>query len=211
MIRIVLADDHPVVLLGIKAVFAQTLGMEPVGEATSADALFSLLGRQSCDVLITDYSMPGGTRPDGLSMISELHEQYPDMKIVVLTRITSLAMIDPIFKAGALAVIEKGAAMKEVLAAVHTVALGRPYLSERLRSGSRQPTSTAAISANSRLSPKEIEVIRLFASGHSNNEIAFLLQVSPKTSSRQKRDAMKKLAARTDAELIWHAKEMGLI
>lgn len=211
MIRIVLADDHPVILLGVKAVFAQTLGMEPVGEAASPDALFDLLGRQPCDVLITDYAMPGTARADGLSMISELHEQYPAMKIVVLTRIASLSMVDPIFRAGALAVVEKGAAMKELLAAVHAVSLGRVYLSERLRDGPRQPTRISADTSNSRLSPKEIEVIRLFASGHSNNEIAYLLQVSPKTSSRQKRDAMKKLAARTDAELIAHAKEMGLI
>lgn len=211
MIRIVLADDHPIVLFGVKAVLANTLGMDPVGEASSTDDLFALLQRQSCDVLITDYSMPGGARADGLEMIERIHDEFPRTKIVVLTRISSVAMVAPILNAGASAVIEKGAAMKELLAAVHAVMLGRLYLSERLRKGARQPDSTVILSSSDRLSPKEIEVIRLFASGYSNNEIAHLLQVSPKTSSRQKRDAMRKLAARTDAELLSHAKEMGLI
>lgn len=184
--------------------------MEIIGEAASPDALFDLLVRHACNVLITDYAMPGGERSDGLKMISEVRGLYPEIKIVVLTRITSITMVDLILGAGAHAVVEKGAAMKEIVAAVHAVSLGRIYLSERLRDSPRQPAHLNK-SLSKRLSPKEIEVIRLFASGRSNNEIAYLLQVSPKTSSRQKRNAMKKLSARTDAELIAHAKEIGLI
>jgi two-component system capsular synthesis response regulator RcsB len=157
--------------------------------------------------------MPGKPQPDGLAMLKYVHQKFPAVKIVVLTKIATPTLIAPIMQTGALAVVEKSAAIKEIANAIVRASQGHTYLTPSLQhefavlgtvvhSGETKPV---------KLSPREIDVVRFFAIGYSNNQIAETLGVSAKTTSRQKKDAMRKLSARNDAELYAHAKEMGLI
>jgi two-component system capsular synthesis response regulator RcsB len=212
MIRVILADDHPVVLLGIKNALQGVANIALVGEADSPERLFELLDRTPCDVLVTDFSMPSEVQADGLTMLAQLHDRYPGLRIIVLTKIATPAMISPILQAGALALVEKSAAIRDITTAIYRAATGQAYFTETIRASLATLGLTKSnVTANSRLSPREAEVLRLFASGYTNNQIAAILGVSAKTTSRQKKEAMRKLAARNDAELFEHARDLGLV
>lgn len=212
MIRVILADDHPVVLLGMKNALEVASDIRVVATADSPDSLFSCLSRETCDVLVTDFSMPGAQHPDGLVMLLRLRESFPNLRIVVLTKMASPALMSPILQAGALALVEKSAAVKEIATAVQRAASGRTYVTENVqREFAALGVPRTQVAEPAHLSPRETEVVRLFAQGYSNNQIAEILGVSAKTTSRQKMDAMRKLAARNDAELYAHARDMGLI
>lgn len=211
MIRVILADDHPIVLLGISNALSKAPDIEVVASAHSPAELMECLAKHRCDVVVTDFSMPTGGGADGLAMLEDLHRNYPDIGVVVLTKITSPAMILPIRQAGALSLVEKSAAIKDITAAIHRAAAGQPYFTESTRKEcGTLGIADSKVAVRSPLSPRETEVLRLFASGYTNNQIAETLGVSAKTTSRQKQDAMRKLAARNDAELIAHAKDLGL-
>jgi two-component system capsular synthesis response regulator RcsB len=212
MIRVILADDHPVVLLGIKNVLEASSEIRIVATAHSPDSLISCLSRHSCDVLVTDFSMPGQQHPDGLAMLLRLKEGFPTVRIVVLTKIATPALMSPIMQAGAMALVEKSAALKEITTAVQRAAKGQTYFTENTqREFAALGMVRTQVAEPAQLSPREMEVVRLFAHGYSNNQIAEILGVSAKTTSRQKKDAMRKLAARNDAELYAHARDMGLV
>jgi two-component system capsular synthesis response regulator RcsB len=212
MIRVILADDHPIVLLGIKNALREASDITVVAEAATPEALFTALEQHGCDVLVTDFTMPSEQAPDGLAMLAQLGQRYPKLRVVVLTRMTTPAMIAPIARAGVCGLVEKSAAIQDIKTAIHRAAAGLPYFTESIRAelaalglvASEQRTGTA-------LSPREIEVLRLFANGYTNNQIAAILGVSAKTTSRQKKDAMRKLAARNDAELFSYARDLGLV
>src|ERR1700752_1041566 len=107
--RVVIADDHPVVLAGVRMLLEnQCVDCQLVGEAHSGMALFALLANQPCDLVITDFSMPAeGELLDGLGMIGQLHERYPRLAIMVLTMLHNPALIKSMLKTGANAVVEK--------------------------------------------------------------------------------------------------------
>lgn len=212
MIHVILADDHPIVLLGIKNALQNTPDIALVAQAESPEDLFSCLARERCDVLVTDFSMPSEKQADGLTMLNQLRKQFPAVRVVVLTKITTPAMIAPILQAGALALVEKSAAIQDITKAIYRAAAGKHYFTQDIRRelGTLGLTDSN-LNESAKLSPREIEVLRLFAGGHTNNQIAAILGVSAKTTSRQKQDAMRKLAARNDAELFSHARDLGLI
>src|SRR6478736_1256280 len=100
-LRVVLADDHPFVLLGIRATFHADESMEVVGEAVSASALLALLETTPCDVLVTDFAMPegGSQAEDGLRLIRRVRRDWPHIRIVVLTSMSNVAILRSILTA----------------------------------------------------------------------------------------------------------------
>jgi two-component system capsular synthesis response regulator RcsB len=211
-IQVILADDHPIVLLGVSKALQDAAGIVIAAEANCPKSLLTRLEQQDCDVVVTDFSMPNEDEPDGLKLLARLHQKFPAVAVVVLTKITTPAMITPILQAGALALVEKSAAVPEIAVAIYRAARRQFYFTESIR----QQLACIALSRNppptrSNLSPREAEVLRLFASGYTNNQIAAMLGVSVKTTSRQKQDAMRKLSARNDAELFAYAGELGLV
>jgi two-component system capsular synthesis response regulator RcsB len=212
MIRVILADDHPIVLLGVRQALEAVQDISIVATAHSSGELFSCLAQHACDVVVTDYSMPSDDQPDGLAMVLRIRNDFPMVQVVVLTKITSPAIIAPLLQSGALALVEKSARIDEISTAIRRAAAGNSYFTESVR---REFATLGMVPSKldspAPLSPRETEVLRLFASGYTNNQIADLLGVSAKTTSRQKHDAMRKLAARNDAELLAHARELGLV
>lgn len=91
MIRVLIADDHPVVVNGIRRELEGDIGLDIVGTVHSSTELLRLLGSTPCDVLVTDYSMPGGQFGDGLPMLQMLRRRYPAVRIVVITMLDNLA------------------------------------------------------------------------------------------------------------------------
>jgi two-component system capsular synthesis response regulator RcsB len=212
-LRVVIADDHPFVLLGIRAALDAARRVSVVGEATCASDLLDILGSTACDVVVTDFSMPNPycRGDDGLRLIEHMRRDWPELPIVVLTTLATPGILRSLVEAGVLGVINKMESMRELAAAVQAAARGRRYLGnvarESLLSGSRnEPLARPPAS----LTPRQSEVVQLFSQGLSVTEIARRLSRDIRTISRQKRDAMRKLGVHTDSALFAYARAHGL-
>lgn len=207
-IRLILSDDHPAVLSGVRHELERAPTIEIVGTAASTDELIALLTRTPCDVLLTDYAMPGGAFVDGLPLLRYLRRTWPEVKIIVLTTIDNPAVLQEIAKSGVHGVLSKLDDVDHLIAAAHAVYAGATYFSpsvvERTRAPATAPRPTQP------LTPREAEVIRLYTSGMSIGEIALQLNRAKQTVSAQKVRAMKKLGVERDADLFQYAYETGL-
>ncbi|MDQ0008251.1 two-component system capsular synthesis response regulator RcsB [Luteibacter jiangsuensis] len=208
--RVIISDDHPVVLMGLKAAL-QSYGdrFSIIGEASNGRELASLLSREPCDLLITDFSMPGDQpSEDGLSMLAGIRENYPKLSILVLTMLRNPALVQGMLAIGVGGVVDKMAMTRELILAIDVICAGRIYLSERTR---KQIEETAiANNEPGSISPREAEVVRFLAQGLTVSEIARRTGRSVKTVSQQKRDAMRKLGLDGDKQLYDYARSNGL-
>lgn len=208
--KIVIADDHPIVLAGIREVIERDPRFELVGQAHSPAALVELMHAHAPDIIISDYSMPGdGALGDGIKLISYLLRNFPSCKILMLTMVSTPSLISAMYRAGASGVVRKSGDLKELSLALTTLLAQRIYRSPDIPREDALPEVGDA-SAVSLLSPRESEVIRLFASGLSVGDIAKQLNRSSKTVSTQKVSAMRKLATKTDQELVTFCLESDL-
>ncbi|WER47476.1 response regulator transcription factor [Cupriavidus sp. WKF15] len=210
MIKVLIADDHPIVLSGMRQELAQELGMQMVGTARNSTELVRLLETTACDVIVTDYSMPGGEIGDGLPMLQILRRRYPATRIVVITMLDNPALIQSIRKAGVSVILNKADPLHHLGPAIRAAFSGRSYLPP-----SQQFTAEAGGTDTSgpeqKLSQRELEVLRQCAAGVSLVEIARQANRSSKTISTQKSIAMKKLGLTSGYELYQYALEHGLL
>lgn len=212
-LRVMLADDHPFVLLGVHATLAAQRGFTVVGEANSPSSLIELLETTPCDVLVTDLTMPGdpAAPDDGLRLIRRIRHRWPELRIVVLTSLTNAAILRSIMSDGVVGMLNKIESMDELAMAIRSAGMGRPYVSRSilltLAAASGEPIG---MSPMRHLSPRQEEVIRMFVRGKSISEIARDLDRDVRTVSRQKRDAMAKLGVSNDPGLFAFVRAHGM-
>jgi two-component system capsular synthesis response regulator RcsB len=213
--RIVVADDHPVVTLGIRALLNERSGMRVVGEASNGRELLALLANEPCDLLITDFSMPYEEGSgDGLPLLKRLRREHPDLPIIVLTMVHNAALTRGMLAAEVNGLVAKVAMMKELQLAIGAVMNGRTYICESMREHvlDWSPAERSEHAADPAvLSQREAEVVRLYAQGLSVTQIAEQLHRSVKTVSQQKNDAMRKLGITSNTQLFEYARTYGLL
>lgn len=211
-IRLVLADDHPTLIAGIQHALAGIPGIDIVGTARNSTEILELLSRTPCDILVTDYAMPGGEYGDGMTLLSFLRRRFPDLKIIVFTTVDNPAMVREITRIGVESVVNKVDDAEHLVSAIYAVHAGAVYVSP---SANREPVQNPLRPANEQgtvqLTPRETEVVRLYVSGLSVNEIAEQLHRTKQTVSSQKTSAMRKLGIERDADLFRFAYETGLV
>lgn len=211
-LRIALSDDHPVVRAGVRSLLENASGHDEdwsvVAEADNADELLSVLAHTPLDLLITDFSMPGSRSGDGLTLIGQIRRRYPDLPVIVLTMVSNLPVLRAIADAGVRGLVLKAAAADELPQVVRRVMQGCDSCGEALRG---LLDGQAGERDEPLLSPREVEVLRLFVAGNSVSQIAARLHRSKQTISRQKTDAMDKLGLNNDLEIYDYARSMGLI
>ncbi|MGE8657897.1 MAG: response regulator [Achromobacter sp.] len=208
-ITVVIADDHPALLAGIQHELADFHTISIVGVAYNSTDVVALLKTLDCDVLVTDYVMPGGDFGDGLEMLSFLRRSFPSLGIVVYTSIESPATVAAIARIGAGAVLSKVDAVSHLISAIHAVHAGTAYFSPKFRSPQALQAADAKNSFHY-LTRRESEVVRLYAAGASVSEIAVRLNRSKQTISAQKSSAMRRLGIERDVDLFRFAFESGL-
>ncbi|WP_411849464.1 response regulator [Stenotrophomonas sp. LGBM10] len=202
-LRIIIADDHPVVRIGTKAVIETSGVGRVVAEASTVEELMRALSSFPCDVLVTDYSMPGGQQADGFAMIGMIRRRFPDLPVLMLSVSNNLAILRMVKSTGVLGLVDKASSMEELPLAIQTVQRGTPYVSRTLKERiDAIGTQNVDDEGNKQLSPREVEVLRLLGTGLTVKEIALQLHKSVSTISRQKGDAMLKLGLKGDAELF---------
>ncbi|MHC2002983.1 response regulator [Methylobacterium sp. CM6241] len=210
-IRVVLADDHPIVLAGIRALLNADPELELVGEATNGGEALPLIRSVVPDVAVVDVSMPG---LNGLELTERVTGECPGTKVLVLTVHEDAAYVQPMLRAGAKGYLLKRSAAEDLLRAVHAVAAGGVYLDpsvagHALSDGSAITGGTGSAETGEALSPRETETLRLIAQGFSNKEIARRIEVSVKSVETYKARAAEKLGLRSRAEIIRYAASHG--
>lgn len=209
-LRIILADDHPIVRSGVRMLLENHANVSVIADVGSPAALIDAINHHACDIVLTDFSMPGGQMADGLQMLGFIHRHWPDLPVVVLTMVNNAGVLQSILGAGARGLLSKSDALTELTLAVQAVAHGREYLSTGIRKA-LDDARHGSIAAQPVLSKREAEVLRLFASGNTVSEIAHQLNRSVKTISRQKMDAMGKLGLKSDLDVYAYAREHGML
>ncbi|MGL5499220.1 MAG: response regulator [Aeromonas sobria] len=208
--KIILADDHPLIVTGIRSLIEQIKPhCEVVAEAYQVSDLLSLLQQHHCDLLITDFSMPGDTRSDGMVMIQQLRRDYPTLPIIVLTQIQNSGILQSLIQSGVNGLILKKSVINELADAIRQILLGHRYIGPAVK----MLLANAGIAHHDNINPltaKESEVVRLLASGMSVTQVADYLHRSVKTISTQKKSAMMRLGIQSDSALFHYAKEQGL-
>lgn len=197
---IVIADDHPVFLIGLRAVLSSAFSSSYLisGEAHDVDQLLALLAQNVPDVLLTDFNMPGKQQADGLRLITTLRRKYPSLPIVVVTVLANPSLVNSILATGVYAVINKQSLTTELTMCLKALLQGH---SPSVAPPSKTPAA---------MSPRELDVIRLLAQGYSVNNIASMLSRTKQTISAQKKSAMNKIGANSDVELFEYLHRMGL-
>jgi DNA-binding NarL/FixJ family response regulator len=210
-LRVFLADDHPLVLEGIRALIVADAGIELVGEARDgATALRRAIDLRP-DVAVLDLSMPG---LNGIEVARKLLEAWPQCRVLILTVHEDGAYLRQLLEFGVAGYVLKRSATEELRRAIHAVADGGTYLDPAIaaraigRTGIGQPAASAD-GAVADLSPREIEVLRLTAIGHSNKSIANTLRIGVKSVDTYKARAMEKLGFRSRVEVIRFALSKG--
>ena len=207
MIRVMLADDHQILLDGLRRLIDSTGDMKVVATATDAATAVAAAQEHRPDVLVLDVSMPGG----GLEVARRVREMELPTKIVILTMFSEDRYVMEAVRLGAAGYVLKRSADKDLLEAIRAVAAGEAYLTPaavRLLLATQQSEGGRAEPA---LSPREREVLRFTARGYSNLEIAERLFVSPKTVDTYRSRIMAKLDLHRRSELVEYALGHGLL
>ena len=200
----VLVDDHAVVRAGIRLVLEQAEGIEVVGEAGTEDRALVLARAHRPDVIVLDVLLPG---KGGLELIPDLLVISPESRVLMLSSSAEPGTVEKALAAGATGYSIKRATEVDLVIAVQAVAEGMPYVHPEVgasmaRAGRARPGP---------LSPRELDVLRLVALGHTNQEIAKELYISTRTTEMHRASIMRKLRFHTRAQLVNYALANGLI
>jgi DNA-binding NarL/FixJ family response regulator len=208
-VRVLIADDHPVVRDGLKTMLSSDPDVRVVGEASHGDEVLQLMNAVEWDVAVLDYSMPG---KGGVDILSQVKHEYPDRPVLIL----SIYPEDPhgmrALKAGAAGYITKESAGDELTAAVKKVVAGGRYVSPALAEKlAARLTPDQDRPPHERLSDREYRVMWLLASGRSLQQIAEEMHLSPSTVSTYRGRILKKLGLSSNVELVHYAMKHRLI
>lgn len=201
--KVVIADDHPIVLLGVRELIERDERFEIVGEAVCSRGLIELLEQHPVDIVITDYNMPGDSPyGDGLKLVEYLKRNFPKLQILILTMISNQLILTRLQELGVVGVIQKNQLHDKIQLALKAIAQRGVYRSLEPAPSSVLESNVAIDERVSALSPKEFEILRLFVSGQSVSDIARSQNRSSKTISAQKIAAMRKLEVQSDQDLL---------
>ena len=207
--NVLLVEDHNVVREGIRMLLETGNGLRVVGEASSlGDALAS---DADPDVVLADLVLGDA---DGSEVVEALHKRFPEARILVLTMVDNPTDIRRAFGAGADGYLLKDAAGEDLIEAVHRVAAGESYLQPSLGVSLAQTAGSGSgsrVGTHEVLSPRETQVLKLLAIGHTNAEIAETLGVAVRTIEAHRASLQSKLGIKTRAEIVRYASRVGLV
>ncbi len=207
--RVLLADDHQVLLDGLRALLEPHF--EVVAMVHDGRSLLEEAGRLHPDVIVCDLSMPF---MNGFEAIRRLRSKYPDIKLMVLTMHSDLAFLQEAFEAGAAGYIVKQSASSELVDALQDVLSGKQYIAQPLRhlaAGISRSGAATVQQTTTKLGQRQREVLQLLAEGHSVKDAAWRLGVSVKTVEYHKYRIMSKLDLHSTAELVRFAVRHGIV
>jgi DNA-binding NarL/FixJ family response regulator len=209
MIKVLIADDHPIVRQGLRQILSETGDMVVAGEAANGQETLDQVRMGGWDVLVLDITMPDRS---GFDILKELKHEQPDLPVLVLSIHAEEQLAVRVLKAGASGYLTKENAPDELVKAIRKVVSGGRYISPGLAESLAFGLDEAAgPSRHETLSDREFQVMQLMASGKTLTEIAETLSLSAKTVSTYRARLLEKLNLRTNSELIRYVIENRLL
>jgi DNA-binding NarL/FixJ family response regulator len=209
-LRVLMADDHPIVLAGMKALVAADPALDIVGEARDGRAALQLAKDLRPDAAVLDIGMPG---LNGLEVALALRTEAPEIRVIILTVHEDRAYLRQLLEAGVAAYLLKRSAAEELVRAIHAVAQGGLYLDPAIAGkvvgAASRNTPNSLLGAPAELSERETEVLHLLAEGHTSKEISARLSISVKTVETYKARAMDKLGFKSRVDVVRYASSRG--
>jgi two-component system invasion response regulator UvrY len=203
MLRILIADDHPIVRHGLKQLIAKTSDMIVVDEASNGFEVISKAGAGGCDVVLLDISMPGLT---GLDIMGQLKNENPGLPVLILSMHSEEQYAVRALRAGASGYLTKQSAPDELLAAIRKVAAGGKYVSSSLAEKLASDLEVGAGKLlHETLSNREYQVMLMIATGKTVAEIAEVLSLSVQTISTYRSRILQKMQVKNNVELANYA------
>lgn len=201
-IRVIIADDHPLIRRGVRSLLDTASDMEVVAEAMDGLAAIEQYRSLRPDVLLLDLQMP---EMDGCEVLGIVRHEFPEAKILVLTTYSKDVQAMKALQAGALGYILKSGLHDEVLKAIRLVHSGKRYLSQEIA------TTIALHTGDLQLTDREISVLSLVAAGHSNKRIGMALSLSEETIKGYMKIILSKLDAQDRTHAVMIALRRGII
>jgi DNA-binding NarL/FixJ family response regulator len=209
MITVLIADDHSLIREGIKKIISMESDIKLAGETSNPFEVIDLLNKLKCNVTILDISMPGKS---GLELIKEIKAAGIDTKILMMTMMPEEQFARRSLKAGASGYLTKDTASEEIITAIRRIASGRKYVSNSLAEKLADDLDeTLDKKPFEILSDREFEILRMFASGKQQSEIANELNLSPSTVNTYRSRILEKLNLHSNADIIHFAYKNKLI
>jgi DNA-binding NarL/FixJ family response regulator len=211
-VKVLLADDHPIVRQGLRNLLNSEQDFEVIGEASDGLSALDLVEKERPDVLVVDMMMPG---LNGLEVIRRAKHSMPALRIIVLSMQNADAYVVDALKLGASGYVLKDTGPAELIQAIRDVIAGQRYLSpaisERLTQTFTQQSSETTEDPYKRLSNREREVLQLVAEGHTSTEIAARLFISTRTAELHRSRVMSKLSLHSQNDLVRYALKRGIL
>ncbi len=213
-IKIILTEDHQLLRDGIKALIASD-NIEIIGEASNGAELWKLMESMSPDIILMDISLPDVS---GIELTRTLSERFPEVKVLILSMFTDESFINQAIKAGAKGYLHKNTTREEMLIAIDTVYSGSEFYSDNISKiilknyiDKAKKNGEDFSNPHEILSKREIEILKMFAEGFINKEIADRLFISIRTVESHKNHIMQKLNLKTQVELVKYSIRHNLI
>jgi DNA-binding NarL/FixJ family response regulator len=209
--RILVADDHPIVLRGLKTVLNAQPDCEVVAEATDGEEAVALSLSEDVHLAILDISMP---RKTGLQAAKEITHRKPEVRVLMLSMHDNEQFLFEAIRAGASGYVLKSAVDRDLVEACRAAMRGEPFLypgGVRALMRDYVERARAGEVSGELLTPREEEIVKLVAEAHTNEEIGELLVISKKTVERHRANILEKLGMRDRVELTRYAIRRGLV
>lgn len=209
MIRVFIVDDHAILRRGIRDILTDGEGIDVVGEAQEYNELRTKLRGLQVDILLLDVNLPG---KNGIDILKGLREEYPRLKVLMLSMYPEDQYAVRAIKAGAYGYLNKASAPEQLLDAVAQIVAGRRFITPEIaQSLADNLASDSEELPHTKLSDREFQTLCLMASGKRLADIAAAMALSPKTVSVYRARILEKMAMSNNAELTHYALKHGLV
>lgn len=208
-VKIILVDDHDILMEGITSILHEAADIQVIGKACSAAIAEKLIKKQQPDLVLTDISMG---EISGLDLTKRITDLFPLIRTIVLSMHDDVQHISSLLEAGAMGYLLKNVKQQELFLAIREVMAGRQYIQQSL-AGTYAHANKIRREAEkqSPLSPREIEIIRLIASGLTTAEISQQLFISELTVETHRKNIGRKTGVKKGIQLLHYAREHGLL
>ena len=208
MIKVLIADNHPIIRMGVKHVLDSAAGFKVVDSASTTDELFEKLEKVTPDVVMLEMDIP---EINGIATLRKIKKEYPDIKVLMYSGQSEDVYALSTIRAGAFGYLSKASDIDYIISAVKKVSEGNMFITNELAQrlafdeGTQKPRRFFR-----KLSSREVEVLKLLASGKRNKDVAQGLNLNEKTVSTYKARLMKKLNVDNMVYLLQQAKALEL-